>query len=330
MPHSMVYTLLAVLTGVALPVFSASAAQLWKPSRNIEIIVPSGPGGAADRQGRVTQTLLQTVPGMPAIVISNRPGGGGNLGYTALAQMNGDGHVISTMATSLLTNHIVGVSQVHYTDVTPLNIMLREYVIAWVRKDSPLASAGDLAARLKQNPASVSFAFSTARGNQNHVLIGMLARAVGVDPKILKIVVYSSGGQGMTAALGGHVDVWVGTAGGAIPHMQSGAARILGISSPERLAGPLAATPTFREQGIDAQYFAWRGFAGARGLAPAQTAFWDDAFGRIMKSDAYRKILEENGWAEGFSGAAETRKHLDLEYEMLKKMLPELGVVPTK
>ena len=137
-------------------------------------------------------------------------------------------------------------------------------------------------------------------------------------------------GGGETAAIGGHVDVWVGTAGSAQNHQQVGTVRILGLSAGQRQAGRLAAVPTLREQGIDAVYYAWRGFAGPKGLTAAQTAFWDQAFAKLMEAEEWKKELEENAWAEGFSGAAETRKHLDGEYQLLQRMLVDLGVVGQK
>src|SRR5262249_33983493 len=158
-------------------------------------------------QARVVQKYLQAFPGMPGVVINNRPGGAGNLAYSYLAQHPGEGHYLITMSTSLLTNQIVGTSAFGYQDFTPLNNLGREYIAVWVRNESPIGSAKELAATLKKNPGSVSFAFATARGNQNHIVIGMIAKAVGVDPKALKTVVYASGGQGMIATIGGHVDV---------------------------------------------------------------------------------------------------------------------------
>jgi putative tricarboxylic transport membrane protein len=301
-------------------------AQLWKPARAVELVVGSGAGGAADRQARVAQKYLQSYAGIPGVVVSNRPGGGGSIAYTFLAQHPGEGHYLCTMSTSLLTNQITGASQIGYQDLTPLNILIREYIAVWVRKESTIAAGKDLIGLLKKDPASVSFAFATARGNQNHIVIGMIAKAAGVDPKALKTVVYASGGQGMTAAIGGHVDVWVGTAGSAQQHMQNGTIRILGLSSPQRQAGPLSAVPTLREQGIAADYFAWRGFAGPKGLTAAQTAFWDQVFLKLVEGEDWKKELEMNGWVEGFTGAAETRKHLDAEFDLLRKMLVDLGV----
>jgi putative tricarboxylic transport membrane protein len=314
-----------MIAGVALAAPAAMAQ--WKPTKNIEIVVSSGAGGAADRQGRAAQRFLQSLPGMPSITVTNRPGGGGTVAWTYVNQQAGDAHFLSTLSTAVLTNQIVGLSTVRYQDVTPLNILIREYVVAWTRSDSPIKSAGDILARLKKDPQSISFGFSSARGNQNHIVIGMLARAAGIDPRAVKTVVYSSGGQGMTAALGGHVDVWVGTAGGTLPHIEAGRIRVLGISSESREKGLLASTPTFREQGIAANYYAWRGFLAPGKLAPAQVAFWDQAFAKVIQDQSWQEALVTNAWAEDFRGSAETRKHLEAEYELLEKMLADLGLV---
>jgi putative tricarboxylic transport membrane protein len=305
---------------------AAASAQEWKPARNVDLVVSSGPGGATDRQARVVQRFLQTLPGIPSVTVSNRPGGGGLVAWTFISQQKGDGHYLANINVALVTNQVLGLSSVRYQDLTPLNILIREYIALYARGDSPIASTRDLIARLRKDPASVSFGFSPARGNQNHIVLGMIAKAAGVDPKGLKIVVYPSGGQGITAALGGHVDVWAGSLAGALQHMQANGARVFGVSAAERQSGAAATLPTFREQGIDAVYYAFRGFIGPGGLTPAQIAFWDQAFATIVKDEEWKKVQQENMWVADFRGAAETRRHLDYELALLQKMLADLGV----
>ena len=301
-------------------------AQAWKPARPIEIIVSSGAGGAADREAREVQRHLQKVPGMPPITVNNRPGGGGTIAWTALNQQRGDAHYLATMNVALLTNHILGNSQLTYRDVTPLAMLVREYIAAWTHLNSPIKSVKDLIARLKVNPASVSFGLSPALGNQNHIVLGMLAKASGIDPKALRIVVFSSGGAGIPAALGGHVDVWVGTLAGTIPLAHSGKVNVMGVSAAQRQPGKAVALPTFREQGIDAVYAAYRGCVGPAGLSAAQIAFWDAAFAQVVRTDEWKATAREHAWDTDYKNAAETRKHLEHEYEVLRKLLAELGV----
>lgn len=304
-----------------------ATAQEWKPEKNVDIVVNSGAGGAADRQSRTVQKFLQTLPGMPSVTVTNRPGGGGTLALQFLIQQAGNAHYIGVLSTVLLTNNIIGLSKLSYKDVTPLTILMHDYVAVWVRKESPIASARDLIERLKQDPKSVSLGFSTAPGNQNHIVIGMLARAASIDPKLVKTVIFSSGGQGTTAALGGHVDVWFGTAGGVVQHVESGAVRVLGLSAKARQPGKLSGVPTFQEQGINASYNALRGFIGPPGLKPAQIAWWDEAFAKVVRDPKWKEVQEQFLWGSDFKNSAETRKFLDAEQELLRGILTELGVI---
>jgi putative tricarboxylic transport membrane protein len=303
------------------------AAQEWRPQKNVEIVVAAGAGGSADRSSRVAQKYLQALPGMPSVSVINRQGGGGTIAWTYIAQHPNDPHYLGTLSPGLVTNEIVGTSKLSYRDFTPLNILMREYIVVSVLASMPFKSARDITVRLKKDPASITFGFAAALGNQNHVVLGMMARAASVDPKALKVVVFNSGNLAATALLGGHIDVLAGTPGTILPHITGGRARAIGISGPERQKGAYASVPTLREQGLDAVYYSWRGFLGPRGLTAAQIAFWEQAFAKVVQADEWKDDYVKNAWIEDFRGAAETRKHLDAEAEFLRKILVELGVL---
>ena len=309
---------------------SAVPAQDWKPARNVEIIVAADAGGSSDRSARVVQKLLTANPAFPSVSVNNRPGGGGTVAWTNLAQHTADANYIATFSSTMLTNQILGVGKLTYNDFTPLTIMLREYVTIAVNSDSPIASGKDLMDRLRKDPASVSFTFASAPGNHNHVIIGMILKAAGADPKKAKVIVQKSGGQAMTAVLGGHIDVFVGAPANVVQHIQGNKVRVIGISAPQRQAGALTGLPTLKEQGIDAVFFSWRGFIGPKDLTPPQIAFWDQAFARAVQGDDWKKDVEQNVWAEDFMASAATRKHLEAEHQLLGKIMADLGVIPEK
>lgn len=316
----------AVAFAVALAAGAASS-QEWKPGKNVDIVVASAAGGSSDRTARVLQRLLQANPVFPSVTVNNRPGGGGTVAWTYLDQHAGDSHYIATFSPTMLTNQILGIGRLSYQDFTPLSILLREYPIVTVSTDSPITSGKELLERIRKDPTSLSFAFAASVGNHNHVIIGMIFKAAGADPRKAKVVIQKSGGAAMTAMLGGHIDVLVGAPANALPHVESGTARVIGISAPQRQAGRLARLPTFREQGIDAVFFSWRGFIGPKGLTPAQVAFWDQAFAKAVQGEDWKQDLEKNAWAEDFMASAETRKHLDSEHELLGRMLTDLGLI---
>jgi putative tricarboxylic transport membrane protein len=305
----------------------AQSTAPWKPVKNVEVIVSAAAAGSSDRSARVVQKLLSANPAFPSVTVNNRPGGGGTVAWSYLQQHAGDAHYISTFSSTMLTNEILGVgSKLSYRDFTPLTIMLREYPVLVVRAESPIANTKDLMERLKKDPSSVSFSFASSVGNHNHVIIGLLLKAAGADPKKAKVVVQKSGGEATTAMLGGHIDVMVGAPANVIPHLQSGKARGIGISAPQRQGGGLAGVPTLRESGADAVYFSWRGFIGAKDLTPAQIAFWDQAFARAVQGEEWKQDVEANAWAEDFMNSAATRRHLDSEHAMLIRVMGDLGL----
>jgi putative tricarboxylic transport membrane protein len=158
------------------------------PSRAVEIVVPSSPGGAQDRTARALQGIMQgaKLVAQP-LALTHRPGAGHSLAAAVLDQHPKDGHFLTS---SLLTTHILGVNRHNYTDFTPLALLSSEFVGFAVAADGPIRSAGDLVQRLKANPEGVAFAFGTSRGNVNHIGIGQMMRAAGLDPSRAKIVVY--------------------------------------------------------------------------------------------------------------------------------------------
>jgi putative tricarboxylic transport membrane protein len=301
-------------------------AQQWKPGKPVELVVGSAPGGSPDVMARLVQSIFQSSGLVASSAVVNKPGGANTVGWAYLNQHAGDAHFIATYSPTLLANRIMGTTQLNYTDFTPLNILAREYVVFGVRPDSPITSLKELSARLKNDPTSVSFAFATARGNHNHVVLGMYLKSIGLDPKVAKAVVYPGGGPALTALLGGHIDVYVASPRSLFPLQKEGRARVLAMSSAQREAGALAELATFREQGSEAVFFTWRGFMGPKGLKLAEIAFWDTVFDKLAQTDEWKQDTEKQFWNAEYLLSAATRKHLDRENEVMKAILADLGL----
>ncbi len=311
---------------ILLLAISPAAAQQWKPTKPVEIVVGSAPGGSPDIMARLVQTIFQKTGLVATSTVVNKPGAANTIGWAYLNQHAGDGHYIATFSPAVIGNKLMGTSQLDYTDFTPLNILAREYVVFAVKADSPITSLKELTARLKKDPQSTSFAFATARGNHNHIVLSMYLKSIGIDPKIAKAVVYPGGGPALTAVLGGHVDVYVASPRSMVPLQKEGRARVLAISAPQRQPAIKADLPTFREQGHDAVFFTWRGFMGPKGLKAPEIAYWDQVFEKLAQSEDWRKDAEQQMWSADYTLSAETRRHLDRENEILKTILSDLGL----
>ena len=316
----------ALCAALVLSAITPLHAQVWKPVKPVEIVVGSAPGGSPDVMARLVQSLFQASGLVPTSTVVNKPGAGNTIGWAYLNQHAGDGHYIATFSPAVIGNKLMGTSQLGHTDFTPLNILAREYVVLSVKADSPITSMKELTARLRKDPTSVSFAFATARGNHNHIVLSMYLKSIGIDPKIAKAVVFPGGGPAVTALLGGHIDVYVASPRSMLPLQKEGRARILGVSAAERQPGALSELATLKEQGYDAVFFTWRGFMGPKGLKAPEVAYWDAVFGKLAQSDEWRKDTEQQFWNADYLLSADTRKHLDREHELLKGLLTDLGL----
>ncbi len=321
-----------VLAGVTLAVSGTFAqAQSWQPDRNVEIVINTAPGSGQDSTGRLIQKILQDRKAVPtSITVVNKPGGGGAIAYAYLQSQAANGHFVSIASKSLLTNHISGRSQVTYSDLTPLAILFDEYITVAVKADSPIKSGRDLLDRMKKDPGSLSFGVATSLGNPNHQGVAMALKDAGIDLKKTRTPVFQSGGQAVTALLGGHVDAVPGSVGLMRKHLEAGSIRVIAVAAPQRLTGLYANVPTWKEQGANAIVSNWRGLIGPPGMTAAQIAFWDGALKQLSQSDGWKKELADNNWDNEYKPAAVTKKYMDAEYAELKAFLTELELVKAR
>ena len=305
---------------------AAHAQPAWKPEKSVEIIIGTSPGGPQDRLGRTLQKVLQEsrlveVP----VSVENKPGGGGAVALAALAQRTG-GSTLMINAPTMLNNQITGKSPLPYTDFTALAILGIEYECVAVRADSPLKSAKELVDRLKKDPSALSVSIGTSLGNAGHLAYALAMKAAGVDIKKLKTVAFNSAGDGITALLGGHIDLASTPPSAVLQHVQAGKLRVLALTAPTRAHGELANVPTWKELGVNSTHEVWRGLIGTRGMTRAQIAYWDDVLGRLVKTDAWKKELEQTQIENVYRNSAETVKYLKAEYDESRVILTDLGL----
>jgi putative tricarboxylic transport membrane protein len=315
---------LAVALIAAAPVHAQTA---WVPTKPVEIVVGVSPGGGIDRTARLIQKIMQDhrLVAQPVNVV-NKPGGGTAIAQAYLNQHAGDAHYWEIASTSLLTNHIIGKSAMTHRDFSPIVMLYDEYLGFAVAADSPIKDAKQLLETLKNRIDTLPVGIATSAGNTNHIGAGIVAKAAGADVKKLKVVVFGSGGESMTAVLGGHVGLVVTPSANLIPHLQSGRMRVLAISAPRRLIGALASVPTWKEQGVDAVVTNWRPIVGPKGLTAAQTAYWEGIFSKLVATDEWKQEVERSGAVSHYMGSRELAAYFDKEYAEYRAVLTDLGL----
>ena len=146
------------------------------------IIAPANPGGGWDQTARTMQTVMQEEGVSPSVQVQNVPGAGGTIGLAQFASQNKgnpDALIVGgyVMVGAILTNK----SPVSLKDVTPIARLTGEYEAIVVPAASEIQDIGGLIAKLKENPGAVSWAGGSA-GGTDHIAVGMIAKAAGVDP----------------------------------------------------------------------------------------------------------------------------------------------------
>lgn len=310
-----------VFAAAAMP---ATAAD-WKPQKDVEFVVGSSPGSGTDVTARMIQKIVHDGNMLPVpITVVNKAGGGSAIAFAYLAQHQGDPHFMVTGSYNLVTNQITGKSKLGIRDFTDLAFLFNDYITFNVKADSPIKDARDLIARLKKDPQSVTFGVSSSVAGANHIAVALVSKAAGVDPKRLKIVVFSSGGKSATAVLGGHVDVQAVSASVAAKLAAAKGLRILAVASPQRLGGALADVPTWRELGVPVTATNWRVMFAPKGLKPAEVAYWDAFFKRVTDTPEWQQYLKASFSDNAYRNSAETSKFLEEEYAQVKAILDEL------
>jgi putative tricarboxylic transport membrane protein len=314
--------LLLILSVAALP----ATAQIWSPQKNVEIVVPNPPGGSNDKTARTVEriwTLNKMLPGTLTVV--NKSGAGGTLAYLYAQQHPGDAHFLVVAGPALLTNHITGTSTLRHSDLTPVASLFNDYTVVAVNAESSLKTGRDLVERLRKNPQSVTIAFSPSIGSHNHIAAGLLMKTIGGNARDLKVVAFKGSADAITNLLGGHVDVVTTAAGNVASHVASGKLRIIGVSADKRFTGALANVPTWKEQGVNYVFGAWRAMFAPPGLTPQQTAYWEGMLRKASEAAEWKTDLQTNFWADDFVGSEQFKKDVDQDYAAMRAVLVEIG-----
>jgi putative tricarboxylic transport membrane protein len=319
--------LLSAIVGLMVKAEPIAANPGWKPERNVEILAAAAPGGGYDITARTIQRIMQSkkMVDIP-IIVTNRAGGGGNVGYAYFAQRAGDPSIITILAPTVMGNHITGRSPMNYTDFTAVATLYSEAIGFATKADSPIKTGKDLIDRLRKDPSSVSIGLGISLGNALHVATALVARHAGVDAKRLRVVVFNSQAEVITAGVGGHVDVIVTRPSNMVGMLQSNQLRAFGVTSAERDTGATANIPTWREQGVDAVYSNWFAIIAPKGIPMNAIAYWDHQFKSLTASEEWQAHLRQQQWTPEYRDSRETRAFFDSEYKLLRGVLADLGM----
>ncbi|KSV69080.1 C4-dicarboxylate ABC transporter substrate-binding protein [Sinorhizobium sp. GL2] len=303
----------------------AGAMSLPAVAADYTIIAPANPGGGWDQTARSLQTVMQQEGISGNVQVQNVPGAGGTIGLAQFAsQQKGNPNALIVggyvMVGAILTNK----SPVTLKDVTPIARLTGEYEAVVVPASSEIKTMGDLVEALKKDPGAVSWAGGSA-GGTDHIAVGLIAKAAGVDPTKINYIAYSGGGEALAAILGSQVTAGISGYGEFESQVKAGTLRLLAVSSAERIAGVDA--PTLKESGVDVVVENWRMVAAAPGLSDEQKAAVSADIEKLAKSAGWQEVLKTKGWQDSYLAGDAFKAQLDKDVAATEGVLKDIGLV---
>jgi putative tricarboxylic transport membrane protein len=291
---------------------------------SLKILVPAAPGGGWDQTGRALQAALQSDNIVKKITVDNKGGAGGTIGLAQfVSSSKGDPNAMMVGGMVMVGAIISNKSPVNLSQVTPIARLTGEYQVVVVPGSSKIQSLKDLVAQFKANPGSVAWGGGSA-GGSDHILAGLIAQAVGVEPAKVNYIAYAGGGEAQAAIMGGHVAAGISGYGEFAAQIKSGKLRALGISSDKRVPG--IDIPTLKEQGVDVEMVNWRAVFAAPGITEAQKNELIVVVDKAVKTPTWQDTLKRNDWTNLFLAGDQFKTFLDADQMRIDKILGGLGM----
>ena len=317
-PRAVVSRLLAILAGLAV-VPAALAQDAFPGARPIEFVVLFPAGSSADVTARVLAEGMSRQLGTQIVVV-NRPGGGGAVGYKYAVQQAPDGHHLVWSSNAISTTYHTGMLPFDYKSFLPVARVQIETPLLFVKSEAPWKALGDMLRQAKAKPGTLTVG-NSGFGSHTHLSSVWLFKASGFQV----VDVPFNAAQVVPSLLGGHVDAVVQLPGALAGHLKAGTVRALVAMSGAR--DPFFPdVPTAREQGMNLSAELWRGVAVPKGTPPRIIARLEDAIRKTVASPEFTRATEKLLVAPAFLPAAEFGKMIATEDAEIGRTVKALGI----
>ena len=323
---SLTNALFAALVIVVAVVAFVNAAQTGGSStvRNkLTIVAPASPGGGWDGFARDAQQTLRAEGIVNNVQVVNVPGAGGTIGLSQLVQMHGRSDLLMVTGGVMVGAISVGQTPESLADVTPIARLADDYAALVVPADSEITTFEQFVDAWRADPTGLSIAGGSL-GGIDHLVTGMLAREIGIDPAAATYIAYSGGGETMSALLSHTTDAGLAGYNEFAGQIESGALRLLAISAPERI--PAIDAPTFVEGGVDVAMANWRGFVAPPGLTDEQAAELRAIVDELHASGGWSDVVAKNAWTDSYLPGDGFAGYLTEQQAEIDEIVKELGL----
>jgi tripartite-type tricarboxylate transporter receptor subunit TctC len=291
---------------------SASVATVTQPTKPVEFVISTAPGGGSDIYARAMAGIIEKNKLSPQPVQPvNKEGGSGAVAFTYVYEKKADMHYVMITLNSFFTTIITQKLPYKATDFTPIANMALDPFFLWVNEDSPWKTAGDFLAAAKAGSITVA---GTGSKQEDEALFRRIEDTMKTKPFTY---VPQTSGATVAAALAGHqggVNATVNNPSEGLPFYQGTNKKLrpLCAFTPESpKTGVYTGLATCASQGIAIDdYFIMRAIVAAPGLTASQQAFWVDVFKKVYDSAEWKAFMDTNALQPDFRSGVDFRQFL--------------------
>jgi len=301
---------------------SNKGEDVYSDGKPVTIVAPASPGSGWDLTARAlvetfTKEELVDFP----VPVANEAGAIGAVSLSQLVSASkGKSDKISVTSTALLSNHLRGLADNSYEDVTMIARLMTEYYTVVVPKDSKYQNLTELLNDVKADPK-----IAIGASGDDQLPFALLVDAVGGDASNINYISYEGGGEITNALLNGDLVAAVSGISEFSSQIQAGEFRALGVLSEERLGGVMQDVPTAIEQGVDVAFGNWRGIMGPPDMPEEAVKYWEDVLEKALQTETWKELAEKNQWEITFMKGDEFKTYLDETNEAVREGLEKTG-----
>lgn len=308
----------AFTLGLAAP----AAAQSDYPNHAVELLVPYQAGGGTDGLARAFSEASRKHMSQ-SIVIINRPGAGGAIGWTEVINAKPDGYKLAVLTVELLTLPHLGLAKFNYDDFQPIAQLNADPAAITVKADAPWNTVEEFLAAAKKTPGQVRV------GNSGNGSIWHLAAAALEDKTGAKFnhIPYQGAAPAVLSLLGGHIEAVAVSPAEVTTHVQSGKLKVLMVMADKRIKG-FENIPTAKERGIDLSIGTWRGLGAPKNTPPEVMAKLREITAKTAAEPLMREVMDKQNLGYVYTDGAVFKETLAKDNAYFKGLITKLNLKP--
>jgi tripartite-type tricarboxylate transporter receptor subunit TctC len=299
--HGQFASRIAKVVGVALTALVPAFAD-WEPSKTVELVVPAGRGGGADRMARVIQAIIAQhgLMKQPMVVV-NEGGGAGAEGFLDVKKSRGDPHKIIITLSNVFTTPLGTGVPFSWKELTPVRMMALDQFVLWVNAETPYKTAKDyLAAATAAGPKKFKMGGAGSK-QEDEILTAAIERRTGAR---FTYVPFKGSAQVAAKLVEGQIDSSLNNPIEGAPQWRAGRLRPLCVFDNQRMPyrakvardAAWSDVPTCKEAGLDTHLLMLHGIFMPGGVPREAVDYYADVLDKVTRTPEWKKFIEEGAF----------------------------------